>query len=251
MHSILIIGQSNMAGRGFPGEVKPIDNRDLYVLRNGRWWPMYTPVNPDRVTAGVNLVETFARRYADEHGVEVGVIPCADGGTSLDQWAEGGVLFDHAVYMTELALRTSTVAAILWHQGESDCHPEPAAAYEQKLTRIFAALRRKTGLHDVPILVGGLGDYLVNYHPELECFWNCVKKVNNSLQKMANDDPLIGFVSAEGLGANPDNLHFSAKALREFGHRYYEEFLKLERKEAALPEKSTDAAMAKSEMEAL
>ena len=251
MHSILIIGQSNMAGRGFPGEVAPIDNKDLFVLRNGRWWPMYTPVNPDRVTAGVNLVETFARRYADEHGVEVGVIPCADGGTSLDQWAEGGVLFDHAVYMTELAQRTSTVVAILWHQGESDCHPELVPLYEEKLTRIFAALREKTGLRDVPILVGGLGDYLVNYHPELECFWNCVKKVNNSLQKMANDDPLIGFVSAEGLGANPDNLHFSAKALREFGHRYYEEFLKLERKEAALPEKSTDAAMAKSEMEAL
>lgn len=251
MHSILIIGQSNMAGRGFPGEVKPIDNRDLYVLRNGRWWPMYTPVNPDRVTAGVNLVETFARRYADEHGVEVGVIPCADGGTSLDQWAEGGVLFDHAVYMTELAQRTSTVVAILWHQGESDCHPELVPLYEEKLTRIFAALREKTGLRDVPILVGGLGDYLVNYHPELECFWNCVKKVNNSLQKMANDDPLIGFVSAEGLGANPDNLHFSAKALREFGHRYYEEFLKMENKEVVRSEKSADAAMAKSEMEAL
>ena len=251
MHSILIIGQSNMAGRGFPGEVKPIDNRDLYVLRNGRWWPMYTPVNPDRVTAGVNLVETFARRYADEHGVEVGVIPCADGGTSLDQWAEGGVLFDHAVYMTELAMRTSTVVAILWHQGESDCHPELAPLYEEKLTRIFAALREKTGLRDVPILVGGLGDYLVNYHPELEYFWDCVQKVNSSLQKMANDDPLIGFVSAEGLGANPDNLHFSAKALRAFGHRYYEEFLKMENKEATCPEKSTDAAMAKSEMEAL
>ena len=251
MHSILIIGQSNMAGRGFPGEVKPIDNRDLYVLRNGRWWPMYTPVNPDRVTAGVNLVETFARRYADEHGVEVGVIPCADGGTSLDQWAEGGVLFDHACYMTELALRTSTVVAILWHQGESDCHPEPAAAYEQKLTRIFAALRKKTGLHDVPILVGGLGDYLINYHPELGYYWDCVQKVNSSLQNMANVHPLIGFVSAEGLVPNPDNLHFSAKALREFGHRYYEEFLKLENKAAPIAEKSTDAAMARSEMEAL
>ena len=250
MHSILIIGQSNMAGRGFPGEVAPIDNKDLFVLRNGRWWRMYTPVNPDRVTAGVNLVETFARRYADEHGVEVGVIPCADGGTSLDRWAEGGVLFDHAVYMTELALRTSTVVAILWHQGESDCHPELAALYEEKLTRIFAALREKTGLRDVPILVGGLGDYLVNYHPELECFWDCVQKANSSLQKIANVHPLIGFVSAEGLGANPDNLHFSAKALRDFGLRYYEEFLKLEKK-TVIPEKSADAAMAKSEMEAL
>ena len=250
MHSILIIGQSNMAGRGFPGEVKPIDNTDLFVLRNGRWWRMYTPVNPDRVTAGVNLVETFARRYADEHGVEVGIIPCADGGTSLDQWAEGGVLFDHAVYMTELAMRTSTVVAILWHQGESDCHPELAPLYEEKLVRILRALREKTGLYDVPILVGGLGDYLVNYHPELGYYWDCVQKVNGSLQKIANDDPKVGFVSAEGLKPNPDNLHFSAKALREFGHRYYEAFLKLETTVSA-PEKATDAAMARSSMEAL
>lgn len=248
MHSILIIGQSNMAGRGFPGEVPPIDNKNLFVLRNGRWWPMYTPVNPDRVTAGVNLVETFARRYADEHGVEVGIIPCADGGTSLDQWAPGGVLFDHAVYMTELAQRTSTVVAILWHQGESDSYDAVFPFYEEKLTKILRALREKTGLHNVPFLVGGLGDYLVNYHAEIARNY---PHVNKALQSVAEKDPLVGFVPADGLTANPDNLHFSAKSLREFGHRYYEEFLKLENKNAALAEKSADAAMAKSEMEKL
>ena len=251
MHSILIIGQSNMAGRGFPGEVSPIDNKDLFVLRNGRWWPMYVPVNPDRVTAGINLVESFARRYADEHGVEVGIIPCADGGTSLDQWAEGGVLFDHAVYMTELAQRTSTVVAILWHQGESDCYPETYPLYEEKFTKILSALREKTGLHDVPVIVGGLGDYLVDYHPETGIFATGYKKVNEALQSVAKKDPFVGYASADGLKPNPDNLHFSAKALREFGHRYYEEFLKLQNKAAPIAEKSTDAAMAKSEMEAL
>lgn len=249
MHSILIIGQSNMAGRGFPGEVSPIDNKDLFVLRNGRWWPMYTPVNPDRVTAGVNLVESFARRYADDHGVEVGIIPCADGGTSLDQWTEGGVLFDHACYMTELAMRTSTVVAILWHQGESDCHPESYPLYEEKFTRILTALREKTGLHNVPVLLGGLGDYLVDFHPEQGVFRNYVY-VNEALQSIAKKQPNVGFVPADGLKPNPDNLHFSAKALREFGHRYYEEFLKIESK-AVFVEKSTDAAMAKSEMEKL
>ena len=38
---------------------------------------------------------------------------------------------------------------------------------------------------------------------------------------------MIGFVSAEGLGANPDNLHFSAAALKEFGLRYFEKFEEL------------------------
>ena len=250
MHSILIIGQSNMAGRGFPGEVPPIKNNKLFVLRNGRWWPMYVPVNPDRVTAGINLVETFADRYADEHDVEVGIIPCADGGTSLDQWAVGGVLFDHACYMTELAQRTSTVTAILWHQGKSDCYPEKYPLYEEKLTAILAALREKTGLYDVPVLLGGLGDYLVDYQPEMGVFQNYVY-VNEALQSIARKQPHVGFVPADGLRPNPDNLHFSARALREFGLRYYEEFLKLEDRGAVVREKSADAAKAKSAMEAL
>ena len=77
MRSILIIGQSNMAGRGFKEEVEPIVNDKLWVLRNGRWWRMYVPVNPDRVTAGINLVESFADLYAGATGENVGIIPIA------------------------------------------------------------------------------------------------------------------------------------------------------------------------------
>ena len=70
IHSFLLIGQSNMAGRGLKNEVEPIPNKNIYVLRNGRWWPMYVPVNPDRVTAGINLSETFAYRYLQDHLTE-------------------------------------------------------------------------------------------------------------------------------------------------------------------------------------
>ena len=134
IHSILIIGQSNMGGRGFADEVPPINNDKLYVLRNGRWRAMYVPVNPDRKTSGINLAESFADLYANEHNVDVGIIACADGGSSLDQWQVGGLLFDHACYMAELASRTSTIAAVLWHQGESDCSDELYPFYEEKLT---------------------------------------------------------------------------------------------------------------------
>ena len=46
--------------------------------------------------------------------------------------------------------------------------------------------------------------------------------INAALQAMANKNPKFAFVSAEGLTANPDNLHFNAASLREFGLRYYE-----------------------------
>ncbi len=221
-----------MGGRGFAGEVEPIVNDKLFVLRNGRWRAMYTPVNPDRKTSGVNLAESFADLYAKEKNVEVGLIPCADGGSSLDQWCVGGLLFDHACYQAELASRTSTIAAVLWHQGESDSSGDLYPVYEKKLTKIIDAFREKLGLHDVPFLLGGLGDYLPLFYGH-----DNYKHVNAALACIAEKDPKIGFVPAEGLGANPDNLHFNAPSLREFGVRYYNEFLKLEDKNKVFAEK--------------
>lgn len=235
IHSILIIGQSNMGGRGFPHEVDPIVNDRILVLRNGRWRPMYVPVNPDRVTSGTNLAESFCDLYTKDHDADVGIIPCADGGTSLMQWKPGSLLFDHACYMTALAQRTSTVTAVLWHQGESDCGEENYPHYEERLIEIFDAFREKLSLHDVPFIVGGLGSYLKNYKSE------AISKnyvfVNEALQRVANRCKMTGFVSAEGLGANPDNLHFSSAALREFGERYYKEFSRLENKNLEFLEK--------------
>lgn len=250
IHSILLIGQSNMSGRGFPAEVEPIHNEKLFVLRNGRWQPMFVPVNPDRATAGTNLSESFADLYAKEHNVDVGIIPCADGGTCLDQWQVGSLLFDHACYMAELASRTSTIAAVLWHQGEGDCAPERYPHYEKKLTAIFKAFRERLNLHDVPFLVGGLGDFLKDREvsPSLKNY----PHINAALQAMAQKDAKIGFVSAEGLTDNGDYLHFNAKSLYEFGARYYAEFVKLEDKNKVFEEKpGMDDATAQNWMELL
>ncbi len=249
IHSILIIGQSNMAGRGFKEEVEPVVNDKIKVLRNGRWQNMFFPVNPDRAFSGVCLAESFADLYAKEHNVEVGIIPCADGGTSLDQWRVGGLLFDHACYMAELASRTSTISAVLWHQGESDCAPNKYPMYEEKFIKIMDELRKRLDLYDVPFLLGGLGDFL----PECE-YWDHVgnyTKVNETLKNIAANNKMTGFVSAKGLVSNPDKLHFSAASLREFGVRYYNEFIKLEDKNKVFAEKSAPDDAIRTKMESL
>ena len=249
IHSILLIGQSNAAGRGFVGDVEPISDEHITVLRNGRWIPMYAPVNPDRKTAGINLAESFAVRYRADKGVDVGIIPCADGGTCLDQWAVGGLLFDHACYMAELASRTSTIAAVLWHQGENDTTPERAPLYEEKVMKIFNTFRERLQLHDVPFIVGGLGDFVYDFYPAER--HSGITSVNNSLQNIAKTQRMIGFASAKGLRSNPDNLHFCALALREFGERYYEQFLKLEDKNKVFSEKPDELGAIRSAIEFL
>ena len=251
-HSILLIGQSNMAGRGYTNEVLPMINKRLFILRNGLWRPMYVPVNPDRVTSGINLSESFADLYARDHDVQVGIIPCADGGSSLDQWAEGSILFDHACYMAELASRTSNIVAVLWHQGESDSSADKAPLYEEKLRFILSAFRKRLGLEHAPFLLGGLGDFLVQNPDPVRCEkFQDYDKVNQALQRIATKEKAVGFVSAEGLVHNGDYLHFSAQSLRTFGERYYEAFLQLEDKEYAFEERTTADAGIKTGLENL
>ena len=249
IHSFLLIGQSNMAGRGYKTDVAPIENPKLKVLRNGRWTGLVVPVNPDRSTAGINLAESFADLYQKDHGCEVGLIPCADGGTSLELWAEGGLLFDHACYMAELASRTSTIAGVLWHQGEADCSINRYPFYKENLLKILDAFRKKLDLYDVPFLVGGLGDFLGDCVLD-QALKNYVH-INKALKEVVESREMTGFVSATGLKANPDNLHFSAESLREFGVRYYDEFKKLERKDKVFIEKNTPDMTLRTKMELL
>lgn len=225
IHSFLLIGQSNMAGRGFINEVGPIVNPRIKVMRNGRWQPMFVPVNPDRPFSGINLAESFCDEYSKEHNVDVGIIPCADGGTALSQWCEGSLLFDNAVYQTTLAMRTSAVAGILWHQGEGDCADDLYPLYYEKFTALVSALRKRLNLENTPLLIGGLGDFLGKC--ELDKSLKNYKEVNKALKKSASDLNAAAFVSAEGLTSNPDLLHFNARSLRDFGVRYYNAFKEL------------------------
>ena len=223
VHSFLLIGQSNAAGRGFLEEAEPLDNCGgrLKALRNGLWFNMFRPVNPDRHTSGVCLAESFAKEYALAHpDVTVGIIPCADGGTQISQWLPGEILFDNAVNCTKLAMRTSDLKGILWHQGENDCFGEQYAVYEEKFRCVMAGIREALGCPDLPIIIGGLGDFLekVEKYPE---FAQNYLKINQILRKMGEDYPHCAFVGTEGLGSNPDHLHFNTEALKELGIRYY------------------------------
>lgn len=230
VRSFLIIGQSNMAGRGLIENARPLNdnNGKIKVLRNGRWQTIFRPVNPDRSFAGTCLAEDFALAYSLANpDVEVGIIPCADGGTNLDQWLPNTLLFDNAIFNAKLAMRTSHLSGILWHQGEADTLDELYPLYLEKLSIIMTELRRDLG-EDLPIVVGGLGDFLATR--ELNPFLKNYVRINDALINFSKTFPRVAFASAEGLTCNPDQLHFNADSLKEFGLRYFKAFESIEDK---------------------
>lgn len=249
IHSFLLIGQSNMAGRGFLNEAEEIDVSRINVLKNGRWQPMYRPINCDRPFSGVSLAESFAENYSNKYNVDVGLICCADGGTTLEQWSPNGLLYDNAVFQAKLAMRTSILAGVLWHQGEGDCSDNLYPTYYDRLKKIIESIRQDLDLKNVPFVLGGLGDYLK------ECTLDTDLKnyihINSALKELADSDEMIGFASAVGLESNPDKLHFNAKALYEFGIRYFDEYEKLRKEEALFNKALCESDSVRSYMETL
>ncbi|MET4138228.1 sialate O-acetylesterase [Pedobacter sp. UYP1] len=223
INSFLMIGQSNMAGRGYLKDVKQIYDEKIKMLVNGRWQTMTEPINFDRPSSGIGLAATFAGAWRLKNDQEeIGFIPCADGGTSLDDWAVGGVLFENALFQAKLALRRSKLSGILWHQGENDSFCGLSALYYDKLSIIVDAFRHELDAPAIPFIIGGLGDFLSG--GRYGKYFTEYNQVNDALQKFAETKPNCYFVTANGLTANADGLHFDAVSQRRFGIRYFDSF---------------------------
>ena len=95
---ILLVGQSNMAGRGLPGEVDPIADRRIEMFRDGQWQAAVEPLHDDKETAGVGLAMSCASAYLETFPhARVGLVPAAVGGTPLSRWMPGEDLYERAL----------------------------------------------------------------------------------------------------------------------------------------------------------
>lgn len=234
-HLFLLVGQSNMAGRGV---VAPQDQtpqpRVLTLNAAGEWVPAVDPIHFDKpAAAGVGLGRTFGIEIAKaKPAVTVGLIPCAVGGSPISAW-QPGVFYqptkshpwDDALRRARIALRSGTLKGILWHQGESDSTAELAPGYEAKLHDVIARLRAELQAPGVPFIAGQLGRFEDNPWSQ---FKSQVDAVHRALPRKV---PHTAFVSSEGLRHKGDKVHFDADSYRALGRRYADAYLKLTHEE--------------------
>ncbi len=223
---ILLAGQSNMAGRGFVQEEDKIPiPRVLTMNRNGEWVPSIEPTHFDKNSAGTCLGRTFALMLAQsDPSITVGIVPAACGGTSITDWKPGQYYaptnsrpYDDAVARTKKALEKGTLAAILWHQGESDTNEKRAKIYHDLLLELFQSFRGEFNAPDVPILVGAL-------YPRKGIWF---KTVTDAQKQIVEESAPAAFVEANDMTLNPDKIHFDRKSLIKFGADYYRQYERL------------------------
>lgn len=231
-HLYLLVGQSNMAGRGKiePQDEQP-DPRILMFTKDRRWRPAVDPLHFDKPVAGVGLGRSFARVLAEKNpDVTIGLIPCAVGGSPIAAWEPGGYHastkthpYDDMLERAKAALPAGTLKGILWHQGESDSRPGPAEVYEEKLHALIARLRKQLDAPDVPFLAGQMGVFA-------ERPWSDAKKMVDAAHRALPEKvPHTAFVSAAGLSHKGDEVHFDSASYRELGRRYAKAYLEMTR----------------------
>lgn len=231
LHLYLLIGQSNMAGRGVVEEVdKKPHARVLMFTKEGTWAPALDPLHFDKPNiAGVGLGSTFGRVMADaDPGITIGLVPCAVGGTPLERWQKGRDLYEQAMVRIQAAMKDGILKGVLWHQGEGDAaDPEKATSYATRLAAMVGDLRKDLGAPDVPFVAGKLGEFLADTTKDgRPSHW---KTVNVQIAGLPALVEHAAVVESAGLKHKGDVVHFDSASLREFGRRYAQAMQKLQK----------------------
>lgn len=228
-HLYLLVGQSNMAGRGVVDSLSsPEDPHILMLNEHNEWTLARDPLHFDKPKViGVGPGLAFAQKmltYQKDKNVKIGLIPCAVGGTSIDMWQPGKDAYDgkyhpydDAIERLRVAMHFGVVKGIIWHQGEADSREDRAIVYLDQLQTLVTRFRNEIGNQQVPFIAGELGYYKERY-----------LLINRELKKLPNVIPKAAVATSEGLVHKGDDTHLDSKSARELGVRMAEKMYQLQ-----------------------
>ena len=225
----LLLGQSNMAGRGeITDEYKDLKHsRVLMLTKEMEWVLAKHPLHFDKPkAAGVGPGLSFGSSLAEAFPKDtIYLVPCAVGGTSITKWEPGAYdkvtrthPYDDALLRIKVAMKMGAITGAIWLQGESDSSLPAAKTYLGKLSELIARLRKETNNANLPFVAGELGTYKANY-----------KLINDELAKLPATVPFTALVSSQGFVHKGDSTHFDSPSATEYGRRFATGMMKLKK----------------------
>jgi hypothetical protein len=226
----LLMGQSNMSGRGkITDSLNKISNDRVYMLdSNSNWVTAKHPVHFDKPKhVGVGPGLSFGIEMAKANpSVSIGLVPCAVGGTSISVWEPNALdssskkhPYDDALKRIKAAMKSGTIKGVIWHQGESDSKPKRSKEYLVNLKKLIYRIRQEVGNPTLPFIAGELGDFKPAYIT-----------FNEIIRSLPENVAFTSVVSSNGLKHKGDTTHFDALSEEEFGRRFSKAMLEVQKK---------------------
>ncbi len=237
---VVLIGQSNMSGRGVVDE--QWSNPLVWEFGNDYQWALARdPIDNfvgqiDRVSidfdAGHGPATRFADLYAARFG-EVGLVPCAKDSSTITDWQLGGGLYSSC--LNRIAVAGGPVVAILFFQGEAEAENVEGsskvrafAQWGELFGKFVTDLRRDLNNPRLPVVFAQIGAFPTGRcgHPQackhyLADPWNEVRQQQADFQMEC-----VAMITTDDM--SDGDVHFSAAAYDVIGARFAEAFFGLD-----------------------
>lgn len=227
----ILAGQSNMEGIGLLKDALKPNPQVRAFYMDDRWATAKDPIHnlyqavdevhgkaerPKHVGVGPGV--GFGQRMHELSGVPQGLISCAHGGTSMDQWNPSlkkmkGKSF-YGAMIRRFHKNGGKVAGVVWYQGESDATPEAYKDYTPKMKKLVASIRRDFDDKNLPFIMVQIAS-VHRETSETAKYWNSIQ--DQELKLMDKIDRLIT-VPAIDLSLD-DAIHLSGVDQARLGRR--------------------------------
>lgn len=234
---ILLMGQSNMKGRGVMPK-QPLKDPRIIMLhkRTDEWFharhPLHHVGDPRTFeksdNAGVGPGLAFAQALvANNPNRRIALIPCAVGGTQIANWQKGRRLYDETVRRAKLALEQgpkgkTRIACALWLQGESDSNDaEKIKRYPMMLSTMIEDLRQDLDLPELPFIACTIGELRDDSKQARAA-------INRALLELPDRVAHTACVDSRSFAADiGDHVHFDTSTQEEHGRRFATKYLEM------------------------
>lgn len=225
----LLIGQSNMAGRGRLLEADTLkDIKGVWLLNDeGKPEPARNPLNKySSIRKSYKMQQMspgygFATKLHRVTGRNILLVHNARGGTKVSWWLPESDYADpnyysEAVRRAKEAMKYGELKAILWHQGCGDSGKNNRPLYMERLAKLAENLRKDLNAPDVPFIAGELA------------YWRYTE-MNKIIRTISEHIPNSAYVSAEGCDMLKDESdpHFGREGQLLLGERYADKVLSI------------------------
>lgn len=236
-------GQSNMQGYGnLSGAfANPPPSLRVYYMTD-RWGTAREPVtlpaiakapvhyklcglkkpNPPKsrtpFAKGTGPAVSFLNEMYLATGVPQGMISCAHGGTTMEQWDpkkknEG----DESLYgamLNRVRRNGGRVSGMIWYQGCSDAQAERVQVFEQAMKDFVKAVRRDFDFPGMPFVQVQIAR-LVNYPNGAPELWTAIREIQRTLPSQVRNLLTVPTIDLE----LDDGIHLAGEAQQILGKR--------------------------------
>jgi len=219
----ILAGQSNMAGRGFVQPQDTVYSPNVLTLdKNNEWVYAKEPLHYYEPTrTGLDCGLSFGKKLSSLYGrnITIGLVPCAIGGSSIEQWLDDSMyrdvnLYSNMMQKVKIAMQYGTLKGLLWHQGETNASRVNYKNYKQKLERFFTKLRTDINYPDLPVYAGELSSFL---NRKTNPF---ADSVNKDLHDLSASMKNMYVIKTGDLTPKLDTIHFDSRSQRIMGERF-------------------------------